>query len=684
MVRAVRVAVVVLMAGAAVAAPQAVNARRTVSPWPARSTGIGGIANYAGGEWIWQDFAYDDGGSAPQVGDGGKGNNAGDLVETRVRRAGDDLLVRVTLNSLFADEGFIRGFGWSSSNAWPVATPWPDGANVASPWEHFATVTADRVELTDGLTTTAATPVVDRANQTVEFRLPGAASGSAVQLVGGAGVRVATTGRWGSDGVLDLAFNGHAVEPFGVHSFRDTAQSAAIAAGDVSRFATTVSIADLERGRTDPPFRTPGLYDRVFRGIQELGGGYGTGCPEFKGRYQPYAFFIPPHADADTAASPKRPLALVLHSLSNVNNEFSMLHLYDQIAGERGAYAATPLARGKDCWYLNEGLVDAFDVWHDVLSNYPIDADQVTLTGYSMGGYGSYRLTEFQPDRIAAAAIFAGVPAYEIWAYPADPVPTGHPQGNTYYQLENERYIPFLIAHGTNDELVPYEGVAHQAQRFQDLGYEYRFNTYPLSEHLGSFQGMDDWAQWRDWLRGRRRETNPPEVTFSVRPDAWTDPFRTADDRQRMLGQIRDLGFDLTSAYWVHDVRVVGAGDVIGKVDLVSHGVAERVPVTSDDNSVTPGNPYLFGSPTQLGPPWGFATLGQHRTLTSSPDAPVENVLSGSLANIGSLTVDVAAAGLSLDGLGLDITVDQPVTLTLRSGSAARTVTVFPPPAPAP
>ena len=61
---------------------------------------------------MWQDFAYDDAGADEQVGDGGKGNNAADIVETRIRRSGEDLLLRVTLNSMFDDRGFVLGVGW--------------------------------------------------------------------------------------------------------------------------------------------------------------------------------------------------------------------------------------------------------------------------------------------------------------------------------------------------------------------------------------------------------------------------------------------------------------------------------------------------------------------------------------------------------------------------------------------
>ena len=51
------------------------------------------------------------------------------------------------------------------------------------------------------------------------------------------------------------------------------------------------------------------------------------------------------------------------------------------------------------------------------------DPDRTAITGYSMGGYMTYRLGLLMPDAFSKAADYVGPPAYQLWFYPAPPVP---------------------------------------------------------------------------------------------------------------------------------------------------------------------------------------------------------------------------------------------------------------------
>jgi pimeloyl-ACP methyl ester carboxylesterase len=354
-----------------------------------------------------------------------------------------------------------------------------------------------------------------------------------------------------------------------------------------------------------------------------------------------------------------------MHSLNNWHNEFNATNAYPELAERRGAIGITPLALGVDGWYWDEALVDALQAWKDVRDHFGIDPDRTSIGGYSMGGYATYRLTTLLPDRFAAAAMWAGVPAYEIWPYPAEPVPTGDrtAPGKTWSQLENTEHIPFLVAHGTNDELVPVAGVVAQTERMHELGHEYQFNLHPGQDHF-TFTALDDFSAQGVWLRDHpQRVRVPGHVGFKVRPWSWVTTSPDGASDARIPQEIASLGYDLRSAYWVSGVQVGDGTDPVGVVDLTSHAVALRTPVTSER---------LGAEATGSSP---HTVRGLYRTEVA---APIENRLSGSLSGVTSLTVDLAASGLHLAGLAVDVTTDRPVTVRFVDGPRSETRVLAP------
>jgi dienelactone hydrolase len=615
--------------------------------WTATSTGIGGTSRYDGGEWVHQDFVYDDGERA---------DNAADIVELRVRPDGDDLLVRVTFNTLRETDDTVLGVGVGTAGS--ETRDWPHGAGVASPWDSFATIVANHEE-GSGLTghpdgdALPLDPEVDLDDNTVEVRLPDVAAGDPVlTLSAGAGLWDGEAGTWtGSTPVVDLAFNGHDQEPTG-SNFRSGAQRAAVESGDVSGMTGEVDVARLRAGDTDEPITTPGLYNAVFETRQDLGGGYGGSFPKHRGQYQPYALWLPKGFSLDEPT----PLTLMLHSLGQIHNQYNGGTYYTALGDALGAVVVTPLALGTDGWYRHEALVDTLEVWVDATRRFNIDPERVYSSGYSMGGYGTYRLGTIVPELLAAGVSWVGPPINGIWTGVGQDAP-----GLTYHQLENTNHVPFFIVHGTNDELVPVTGVTMQAERFRELGHEYRYALHPGQDHF-TFAVINDWTRERDWLMGRSRVTDPARVTFKVRPESWVLTNRGDAEviRRHLDDLLAELGAALDSSYWVHDVTVADGSDVTGYVDLTSHGVAHRVPVLREvgPSVVVPGS-----SPHVM--------TGQDRHFAW---AATDNLLSGSITDVTELTVDLAHAGLSLDGLVLDIGTDGPVTLHLVDGDRTETV----------
>ncbi|HVL33484.1 MAG TPA: prolyl oligopeptidase family serine peptidase, partial [Actinomycetota bacterium] len=484
------------------AAPFQARATAESAAWAGSQTLISGTSRYDAGEWIYTDFVYDDYGAdtvpagqpnvvslASTTGDFRYPNgttaagNAADIVEVRARIVDDvDVEVRVLLQSL---------------------------VNVATP---ALRVEANGVEQI----VSSANAVVDADANTITFTLAGAASQGQLALNIGAGLHDGNGGlRAGSPGyaqaapgefttgaptnarMFDLAFNTRELEGRG-GAWNENVQSSALAAGNLSPFTQTLDM-ELLRARTTTPVPSPTGYSvRLFKSRQTLGEGMASSFPQYRGAWQPYAIWVPANYEPSTPAK----LLLMLHSLSVHHNQYrggsspsaSYKTFYEQIERVVGAIVVTPLGRGPDGWYEDQGLIDTLEVWADAREHYTIDDDRTIVGGYSMGGYGTYRLTTLMPDSFASAVSIVGPPANGIWAYPAAPTGGEANPDNTHPQLENTRHVPFWITQGVLDELVPFTGVARQAQRFAELGHEYRFALHPAEDHL-TFVYKDEWSR---------------------------------------------------------------------------------------------------------------------------------------------------------------------------------------------
>lgn len=666
-VRHSRVIALALATASLSAVPALFPATATDEPWTGRPTLLGGTGRYDAGEWVYNDFVFDDYGAdtwaggqpnlvalAPTTGDmrypdgDDYRDNAADVSEVRVRAVGDDLHVRVELQALVNPATTAL---WVSANG------------------------AERI-----VTSNDGSAAFDAAANTVTFSIPGAAAVPSVSLNIGAGLHdgngglrsgqagsayfspsAVTTGGPTSNRLFDLAFNSREIEPRG-GAWNEDAQAKALAAAQpasLAPFAQTINIEALKSNAMTVIAPAPGYYVRLFESRQDLPEGIRGSFPQYGGRLQPYALWIPDGYDAGTP----NPLVLNMHSLSVHHNQYrggastppSYATFYEQVGDRLDAIVITPLGRGPDGWYLDEGLIDTMEVWSDTVGNYNVDPDRTVVTGYSMGGYGTYRLSTIMPDSFASAVSVVGPPGNGIWAYPGSPPGGANSPDWTYPQLEATRNVPFWITHGVLDELVPVLGVRQQAARFGELGHEYRFALHPAEDHL-SFAFKDDWGREAAWFESHlTRVENPRDVRLRVRPASWLPD--SGPDLHDLLAEVADeVDANLDGGYWVSDVVGAGTGDVTAAVDLSSGGVArQRVAEAA------------FGPAPGIDGPSPHVLTGYD---VAYADGETADVLSGTLKDVHSLTVDVGRAGLSNDPV-LDITTNVPVTITLvRDGQA--------------
>src|SRR2546423_1775617 len=176
-------------------APQLQNG----APFKAAPILVSGAQAYRDGEWLYQDFLYDDHGAfgskdnnapigpnaflfSPTAGtytyptDPVYANNAADLVELRVKPLADATAFRVTLNTLKDASRTAFTIALGDSDA---AQVWPHGAGISSPASLFLTVHGATAELLDAASGNAKTPAptatVDLPRRQITVPVPHAA-----------------------------------------------------------------------------------------------------------------------------------------------------------------------------------------------------------------------------------------------------------------------------------------------------------------------------------------------------------------------------------------------------------------------------------------------------------------------------------------------------------------------------
>ncbi|MEO8687950.1 MAG: glucodextranase DOMON-like domain-containing protein [Solirubrobacteraceae bacterium] len=676
-------------------APQLHNS----GPWRAQPILVSGAGSYRDGEFVYQDFLYDDHGANagqrdpgdPRAGDDSfsqpngtytyptdpvYAQNAADLVELRVRPQADATVFRLTLNTMLDADRVAATIAIGTSAA-PM--PFPHGANATAPAELFLTVHGNRADLVNALgvaRTPAPQVTVLKESRQIEISVPHGAwdpGRATVRLAAGVGLwdraasrylvpgNAATATTPGGAGALpappaffNVAFRFDepqptVSDPSGTVGnpawWRDKQQGQSLRTGDLSPFHADVDFGKLLAGTNDDS-RVPssGSIDRILASHFETKQGvdFNASCGsssaclgELRGRLVPYALYIPHKTPARYGFTP------LMHSLGANYNQYSASRNQSQF-GERGQghLIATPSGRGPDGWYYDHAGAEVFEVWADVARHYPLDPDLTSVAGYSMGGYGTYKLATEFPDLFAKGQPTVGPPGQGVWVPPADPQPGGA-QSNTFRQLASLRNIPFLIWNAASDELVPYAGPKAQAGEFDRLDYRYEFDTFAPAEHL-TLAVHDQYQPAADYLADARVDRDPAHVTYVRNP--------TMD--------FPSVGTTADHAYWLSGIalRAGGGAAPLGTVDARSEafGTGDPKPGATQNGagSLSGGNLGSIGYTSQS-KGWGAAPV------TSRAD-----VLDLTARNVSAVTVHPARAKLTCAG-ALRVNTDGPVTVTL-------------------
>jgi hypothetical protein len=632
---------------------------------------VSGAEAYVAGEYLYQDFLYDDFGSnsdgagalplSPRAGDvtyptnrARYGYNAADLVELRIAVTPTEVAYRITLNTLLESDSTIVTIAFDTDRNTATGAsvlprdpgaPFPGTDEVLTVWG----TGADHVRFGPLAVATPLAVTTDLEANQLTVVVPRTVSDprGTWRAIVAVGLYDPSTGGWlrpqplatatqpGGAGLLDPL-------PCGIFNlgFRfdepvldqdtppDTNQGTAIRSKTPQSYAHDIDFAALDAGETRSTVPASGIQIRFFASRLELGEGRedippapASGpFPQYRGQLQPYALYVP------TTYSPATPAGLVLnlHSLGEYYWQYNGATMNQQIGEQRGALVATALSRGPDGWYQHEAEYDVFEMWSDVVAHFTVDPERAAISGYSMGGYATYRLGGLYPDLFGKAFTQVGPPGDGIWLPPAPP--SGGIETLSNLWLENTRNLPYLNVAGSQDQLVPFVGPRaqnlgapeHGIDGFDQLGYRFRFLVFQTDHFVLAALGYD-FPFATAFLGDARVDRNPPHVTFAYLPDA-DDPA---------LGLVHD------HAYWVSAVRLAEAtgGTTPAKavVDAFSHGFG------------------LGDAPSAAGAAVGTEPLPYeevNRSWGAAPVIPVANRLDVALRNVASVQLDTARANL--------------------------------------
>ena len=215
---------------------------------------------------------------------------------------------------------------------------------------------------------------------------------------------------------------------------------------------------------------------------------------------------------------------------------------------QRDSICATTEGFSDGQWYYGAAQVDFWDVWHQLATNYDLNPDATVMSGYSMGGFASYKLALEYPDLFAQAMPLEGPVICGTRVDPADrkPRPAAkkmHERGQ-HHAPDRQRQVDPLRDDLRGDRRAgPVHRRVEQVEAFNKLGYRYYAVLYPAEDHM-VFALQNDFAPATSQLARSNGSKPPASFTF-----AWYPALDSSS-----------LGIGPTGDYWISGLGARGSG----------------------------------------------------------------------------------------------------------------------------
>jgi predicted esterase len=615
---------------------------------------------------------------------GSAGNDGADIFRAAVGLTRTATIWRIDWNTLADPSIPIAEWTFDTDdNASTGASEWPAGANVGSPGiERALVVSAKGAELINAVTDrTIATihTTVDRSSQSFLVRIPrklmpvsrrwrirlaaglddAAGNGFAVPtLTGGAAApssapriynitfrtaaqeppiftdgqtdaQVARLRAYLADTPLLGAYGGDGATALVTGNFwGEDDQANTLATGDVSKFSQVINWAALAaRKRTAPPL-VKGYSERWYRTDLHLGQGMDDtedANPTYLERVQPYAVYIPSNYTGRRAL----PLTWLLHSLDGNYNQYGGIdpRQVQEECQDRDSICVSPEGFGPDGGWAGDAEHDFWQVWRQMALGYKIAPDRSVISGYSMGGIGTFIIGATYPSDFSEGMALDGL--------------TDSGCSNVD-RAANDHWVPYVISNAEIDELSPYTDAVEEEQDFQGAGNRFDLFTTSLPEHNAT-AASDGFSTQIAALGGT------PEAMVSPGTINYTWCPAVVDSA---------LGLGPTSVYWLSGFSERSASASDAQVVVIDGAIpTPSETLSTNTTSVVPPD----------APPMLKTTGAWNAGTTPAPNA----TLSMKLTNVAALSFDTVAARLPHGSATIDSDGVTALTLTrLKPGTA--------------
>jgi len=194
----------------------------------------------------------------------------------------------------------------------------------------------------------------------------------------------------------------------------------------------------------------------------------------------------------------KNPLLLLLHGYgSNEEDLFSFAQELPDDYFVISARAPYPLPPYGNAWYAihfdtdenkfsdNDEARESRDLIanfiDELVANYPIDAENVTLIGFSQGSILSYSVALSYPEKVQRVVALSGYLNLDIV--------------KENYKSNNISNLKFFISHGTVDQVIPVDWARKAPEVLKELGLDVVYKEYPVGHGVAP-QNFYDFKNW--------------------------------------------------------------------------------------------------------------------------------------------------------------------------------------------
>ncbi len=194
----------------------------------------------------------------------------------------------------------------------------------------------------------------------------------------------------------------------------------------------------------------------------------------------------------------KNPLLLLLHGYGS--NEADLFSFAAELPDEYyvvSARAPYDLQYGSYAWYainfdadqnkfsdhdqavISRDLVLNFI--DELIANYPIDASNITLIGFSQGSILSYSIALSYPEKVQKVAAMSGYLNLDII--------------KENYQNNDFSNLKIFAYHGTVDQVIPVDWARKAPAILESLGIKTTYKEYPIGHGVSpqSFYDLKNW-----------------------------------------------------------------------------------------------------------------------------------------------------------------------------------------------